>query len=151
MNEEVVQLAANVVTEGWRSAVAKEGADLLGRGLWRKVQTSTRRGCDPLAAAARRLLEAKEQAHELVADALVGAPPADWAGACVAGVLRNYAKKVPIPGEEVLAISAHALRIMGIYSCAMAGILNRCRCLDDLAESMAKAKLEEVLAAGLSE
>jgi hypothetical protein len=48
-------------------------------------------------------------------------------------------------------MSAQALRIIGIYTCTVAGILNQCKCLDDLAESMAKAKLEEVLKTGLDE
>ncbi|MEU1393663.1 MULTISPECIES: hypothetical protein [unclassified Nonomuraea] len=149
VDEAARRIAANVTTEGWQATLAKEGSDLLGRSLWVEVQASTRRGCDPLAAAARRLLEAKEQAHELVANALVGKPAADRAGACLVEILRNYAKKIPIPGEEVLAMSAQALRIMGIYFCTVAGILNQCKCLDDLAESVAKAKLEEVLKVGL--
>ncbi|AWS45914.1 hypothetical protein DKM19_36085 [Streptosporangium sp. 'caverna'] len=48
-------------------------------------------------------------------------------------------------------MSAQALRIMGIYLCTVAGILDQCECLDDLAESVGKARLQEVLAAGLDD
>lgn len=151
VDKTVIEIAVNATTDGWQAAVANQGADLLGKRLWKDVQSSTRSGCDPLAEEARRLLEAKEQAHELVADALIGKPPADRAGACLVEILRSYAKKIPIPGEQVLEMSAHALRIIGIYTCTVAGILDQCKCLDDLAQSVAKTKLEEVLKTGLDE
>ncbi len=145
----VIDTAADVTTDGWKAAVAKRSSDLLGSALWGEVQAARHSGCAPLAAAARKLMEAKDEAHALVADILVGESPADRAGRCLSQLLRSYATKIPIPGEEVYEISARTLRIMGIYICTIAGELNRCECLHDLAEIAARDKLEEVIAVGL--
>jgi hypothetical protein len=147
----ILEIAVDATTDGWPTAVAKRGSNLLGRKLWGEVQATGRSGCAPLAAAARQFLEAKEQAHELLADLLVGQSPADRAGQCLWEILRNYVKKVPIPGEEILEMSARGLRIIGVYLCTVLGDLNRCECLADLAEAVGRDKLEEVLTAGLND
>ncbi|MCC5579224.1 hypothetical protein IMZ11_26710 [Microtetraspora sp. AC03309] len=131
--------------------MAKQGADVLGEDLWGQVESSQNSGCLPLAQAARRLLEAKDHAHEFVADILVGQSPTDRAGRVLVDILREYAKKIPIPGEEIMESSAHALRIMGICICIIAANLNSCYCLADIAEAVGKEKLEEALTAGLND
>ncbi|GAA4571464.1 hypothetical protein [Planotetraspora kaengkrachanensis] len=148
MEKTVLEIVADVTTDGWKAAVAQRSSDLLGSALWGEVR-ARHSGCAPLAAAARRLLEAQDQAHALVADILVGKSPADRAGRRLGELLRNYATKIPIPGEQVFEISARALRIMGIYLCAVAGELNRCECLADLAHAVGKDKLEELISIGL--
>ncbi|MEU7880647.1 hypothetical protein [Microbispora bryophytorum] len=149
METTVLEMVADVTTDGWKTTVAQRSSDLLGSALWDEVRAARHSGCAPLAAAARKLLEVQDQAHALVADILVGKSPADRAGRCLGELLRNYAKKIPIPGEEVLELSARALRIMGIYLCTVAGELNRCECLDDLAQAVGKDKLKEMISTGL--
>ncbi|MEZ0073052.1 hypothetical protein [Planotetraspora sp. GP83] len=147
----IITIAVDVTTDGWKSVVAKRACDLLGSALWGEVQTARDSGCAPLAAAARKLLEARDQAHALVAEILVGESPQDRAGRWLWGLLREYAKKIPIPGEQVYEASAQALRIMGIYLCTVTGDLTRCECLADLAEATGKDKLEDVLTTGLDD
>ncbi|MFC0864565.1 hypothetical protein ACFHYQ_19935 [Sphaerimonospora cavernae] len=140
-----------MTTDGWKSAVVTRASNLLGSPLWGELQTMRHSGCVPLAVAARNLLEARDQAHALVAEILVGESPPNRAGRWLWGLLREYAKKIPIPGEQVYEACAHALRIMGIYLCAVTGDLTRCECLADLAETTGKDKLEDVLTAGLDD
>ncbi|WP_157570746.1 hypothetical protein [Microtetraspora malaysiensis] len=131
--------------------MAKQGVAVLGENLWGQVESSQNSGCLPLAQAARRLLDAKDHAHEFVADILVGQSPTDRAGRALVDILREHAKKIPIPGEEIVESSAHALRIMGICICILAANLSSCYCLADLAEAAGKGRIEEALAAGLNE
>ncbi|MEU7883805.1 hypothetical protein [Microbispora bryophytorum] len=142
---------ADVTTDHWEAAVAERASDLLGSALWGEVKATRHSGCAPLASAARKILEAKDEAHALVADILVGDAPADRAGRYMWQLLRNYAMKIPIPGEHVYEMSARALRITGIYLCTVADRLSDCECLNDLAEDVAKDKLEEVISVGLED
>ncbi|GAA1293904.1 hypothetical protein Psi02_42400 [Planotetraspora silvatica] len=140
-----------MTTDGWKATVAQRSSDLLGSALWDEVRTARHSDCAPLAAAARKLLEAQDQTHALVADILVGKSPADRVGRCLVELLRNYATKIPIPGEQIFEVSARALRIMGIYRCTVAGELNRCECLADLVQAVGKDKLKEVISIGLDD
>src|SRR5437868_157556 len=80
VDEAIIKIAVEATTDDWRSAIAEQGSELLGKRLWGEVRVSKRPDCAPLAVAARRLLEAKEQAHQLLADLLEGRPPADLTG-----------------------------------------------------------------------
>ncbi|WP_169948271.1 hypothetical protein [Microbispora sp. H11081] len=40
---------------------------------------------------------------------------------------------------------------MGIYLCTVAGELNRCECLADLAQAVGKDKLKEMISTGLDD
>ncbi|WP_067172941.1 hypothetical protein [Microtetraspora niveoalba] len=131
--------------------MVKQGVDLLGADLWDEVEYSQNSDCLPLAQAARRLLEAKDHAHEFVADILVSPSPTDRAGRVLFEILREYAKKIRIPGEEIVESSAHALRIMGICICTIATNLSSCYCLADLAQAVGQEKLEEALTTGLND
>src|SRR4051794_29064275 len=75
----LVEIAVEATQEGWAGAVAGKATDVLGEDLWGEIRATGASGCDPLAEMARAILEAKKQAHELVADFLVGEPPAQRA------------------------------------------------------------------------
>lgn len=146
----VIATAIATCTDDWAAAVATQAVDLLGEDLWGEVESSQNSGCLPLAQAARHLLGAKDHAHEFVADILVGQSPTDQAGRVLVEILREYAKKIHIPGEEVVESPARALRIMGICICTIGANLSSCYCLADLAEAAGKERIEEALTAGLN-
>jgi hypothetical protein len=133
------------------ATVVKQGSELLEASLWSEVRSRKKSECLPLAKTARNLLETKAQAHELMADILAGKSPKDQFKYSLSEILRDPVKRIPIPGEEVLAITAHALRIIGIYLCTIAGDLDRCPCLADLMEAVGKEEMEETLTKGLGE
>lgn len=68
-------------------------------------------------------------------------------------IAEEFAKKVPLPGEEEINATIHALRIYGIQICAALGvdIVNDCPCFLPIAKEKTGEELKAALQRKLSD
>jgi len=137
--------------EDWRQEITKQAKKAIGEALWNKIQAQWRINnslCGPLAEAARELLKLaaaadgdQEKLNDMV-EAL------GWPSLVleVANVLINRSEfYLFAPLVVKLRSTAHALRILGIFSCSVLGNLHNCECLKDLATDLADERFKDSL------
>src|SRR5207302_2950952 len=124
-------------------AVAANFASLLGEDLWRKVCSNG--NCQALAELARYILRYKGWFHDKMGTLVSWVLLRMHFGSLECRVGRELAKKIPLPWDHQMEAVAHALRVLGIYLCALGGNLSRCQCLADLAHAVAVNKITETL------
>jgi len=108
--------------------------------------------CAALAKTARALIEGKKQLHEITGS--VTGKIAHAAGFDPLGeaVLRELAKRVPLPGDHEVTAAARGLQVIGIAMCVAADRpLNECHCFINLALDRMKEQLKEMLDAPIKD
>ena len=116
------------------------------------MHSRNKRGCHPLAEAARLLIELPDRLSESLVSAAMGPAAGQSVEDYVARKLCiEYVSRVSLPYEEALKKSARALRMIGIALCAIEDNLNNCECLNDLANEVGTAALDQALTSALEE
>ena len=139
----MVTIADEATKGGWSRTVSVQGRHRLGRRLWNEVRGARGPGCTRLALVARGLTAPEGRVDDTSA--------VSRAGQRLENVALAYPLLTPDPDENPAELAARALRIIGIQFCVAAGDLRHCVCLADLSEQVEIVRLEQVLAAGLSD
>jgi hypothetical protein len=146
-----VDLAQKILTDGWRDAVGEQLATVLNDEFWNSGPRWSRRkhpDCQLLADLANVMERAKKRVHNAIsamADEGLG-----WLGrpTLERRIGAEFARRIPIPGDEQIAAVIHGLRIYGIWVCLPNGIsyvTARCPCFTPLAKDKTEEELERVL------
>lgn len=151
--EAAVQVCAEILTDGWQEVVAERASGYATSETWQKLfQSHRRRRCRLLADIAKRVLRAKDLAHQLVGGL------AEWIFSALnrsrleQKFARELAKKIPLPQEESVVAAARGVQITGILLCLVNGDdLSRCQCFIDLALEQTKTALKNILCAALED
>ncbi|MGH3565186.1 MAG: hypothetical protein ACRDRH_03965 [Pseudonocardia sp.] len=147
--------AHEVITDGWKSAVAGQLSTALGAKFWRAVprRQHKRPTCRNLAALANAIESAQQWAHDAVG--AMADHGLSWLGrpTLERRIAEAFAKKIPIPGEEALPPIIHALRVVGVWVCAENGrdVITECPCFLSLAKEKSTEALKEILLAKLDD
>lgn len=101
-------------------------------------------GCDILATAARKILQAKQAMHRLIGELAAGGlsgPEAELA--------RQLASRIPLGVDDLPVAVARGLQLAGLVACVGNGIpLSRCACYRDIVAHEVKPMVNRLLAAG---
>ena len=135
-------------------AASGGGRRLLSDGFWDNMPRGRRYRrprCRPLAELAdsmEALLKVAHDAMGAIADeglGVLGRPTYERR------IAEAFAKKLPIPGEEQIAVTIRSLRICGVWVCSVEGIyiLTRCPCFRSLAADATEEELKLALDAKL--
>lgn len=148
--EIMVNIAQEIVTDGWETAVADQLATVMNDDFWRSLPRWSRRrpDCRRLAELANFMELTKKNAHNAV-----GAMVNEGLGLFGRPTLERrlgeeLAKRVPLPGDKEIAAVIHSLRITGIWVCVPKGIsyiVTRCPCFNSLAKERTEEELKEIL------
>ncbi|WP_131739107.1 hypothetical protein [Actinomadura roseirufa] len=134
----------------WKRKIAEQSAPKVGLGAWEDfLQKQRTTGlCLPLARTARELLDIKASVGQLPGDAAAGAARRAGAPPVVQAMAAKFASGLGVTGaiEQKLAATAHTLRVLGVFACAITDAVPSCQCLRDLvAENMSREEFESRL------
>lgn len=152
--EEACALVTDIITEGWKSAIAEKEADVLNAAFWKSVprrQRHRRANCKILAELADFMESSLKKAHDAVG--AIANWGLGWLGtrALERSIAVAFAMKIPLPGQDQIAATVQSIRIYGVFLCAIEGlnIVDDCPCFWKLAEDKSKEELEAILKAKL--
>ena len=146
-------MCADVVTDGWREAVAERATSYASSDTFTKlVRSRRRRHCTALADVAKFILAAKDKAHEL----------AGWVGGGILALLgleglakrfaRELIEHIPLPFDGKAVAAARGVQVTGILLCLLNGDdLRRCQCFIDLALEQAKTAVKKLLTTAMED
>lgn len=157
--DEQLRITADVVqkmvTDGWEDAVEDQLAKVLNDDFWKSVPRLSRKNpdCRLLADLANVMERAKKSVHNAIgamADEGLG-----WLGrpTIERRIGAEFAKRIPLPGEEQIVAVIHGLRIYGIWICLVNGInyvITRCPCFTPVAKDKTAEELKRVLSEKLN-
>jgi hypothetical protein len=143
-------IVQKIITDGWEGAVEDQLATVLNDDFWKSVPRLSRKrpDCRLLADLANVMERTKQSVHNAIgamADEGLG-----WLGRPTVErrIGAEFAKRIPLPGDEQIVAVIHALRITGIWVCLPNGIsyvVTRCPCFNSLAKDKTKEELKRVL------
>jgi hypothetical protein len=102
--------------------------------------------CRWLAQLAQEMMEAKADIHSTFADIALKLSGRTLRHEPERVFAHQLLKNVPLPGDEQLVATAHGLRLVGVYLCAMRGFdLTSCACFRPLAIERTKEEVKQYL------
>lgn len=150
ISPKAAEVAQEIVTKGWQSAVAGQLSIALGDSFWASVPRRQRKKpqCRALAALAKVIESAQKRTHDAIG--AMANQGLGWLGRPLLErrIAEAFAKKISISGEHAIKPTVQALRIVGIWVCADAGldVTTKCPCFFDLAKGLTNdALLKDVL------
>jgi len=139
--------------DGWSDAIASRCMERFDSKTWNRLFGRRRAGdCDALAKTARALIKGKKKLHEITGS--VTGKIAHAAGVDPLGeaVVRELAKRVPLPGDQKVTAAARGLQVIGVAVCVAADRpLNECQCFIDLALDRINEQLKGMLDASIKD
>jgi hypothetical protein len=153
VSTKAIEVAQDVITEGWRAATAAQISQVLNDAFWRTIPRRKRKrpDCQALADIAAGMEAAIKAAHNAVG--AMASKGLDWLGrpTLERRVAEEFAKKIPLPGEAQIKETVRTLRICGIVMCMIndRDVFTECPCFRSLAKDMTRDALKEALVAKL--
>jgi hypothetical protein len=142
----VADFWAGVITTGLAAEIGDLVADYLGRRYKSQICKHVKKAgnCQPLADAARAILELKDQAHETAGRALGALLPPNTPP-FARTVVTKIGERVPLPGDTGVDNIVRAIQVVGIFACWSLGI-SPCPCLNMLTLSVAQDVASDAIA-----
>lgn len=148
--EAVADVVQTVLMESWEEAVADQLDTVWNDDFWHSLPRWSRKrpNCRLLARLAEVMESVKKSAHDAIgamADeglGFLGRPTIERR------IANEFARRIPLPGDQEIAAVIHALRIYGIWICMPEGVdyvLTECPCFASLAKDKTKDALKELL------
>lgn len=144
-------LLADILVDGLDSAVSSLVVEYLGK----RASSRLRRrlcgeNCQPIADAAKAVLDLCDSCHETVGRAIGNLLPPDTPD-LGRELASKVAEKIPLPWDEKLKAVARGLQIIGIFACTVQRLAPpQCPCLvmlvTDTSEEVVKDKVRDLIA-----
>lgn len=148
--DKAVEVLHDVVTEGWKSAVADQISTVLNNEFWNSLprrQQRKRPNCQALADIVDGMQLALKLTHSLVAT--LAGKGVDWLGrsSLERRVIEEFARKIPLPGEDQIKETIRTIRVFGVFLCYSAGlnVATECPCFRPLWSTSTKEALKKAL------
>jgi hypothetical protein len=145
-------LLANIFVDGLDAALSDLVVEYLGKreaGRLRRRRRA-RGNCQPLADAAKAVLDLRDKTHEVVGKAVGDLLPPDTPD-FAREVTSKVAEKIPLPWDAKFEAIARGLQVIGIFMCMVQGLAPaQCACLimmvSAASEELIKEKVGDLVA-----
>lgn len=149
-------LLADILVDGLDSAVSSLVVEYLGkRASSRLRRRLSGENCQPIADAAKAVLDLCDRSHEIVGRAIGDLLPPDTSD-LGRELTSKVAEKIPLPWDEKLKAVARGLQLIGIFACMVQRLTPaQCPCLvmlvTDTSKEVVKDKVCELIASARRE
>lgn len=147
--EEAAKVCGDVLTDGWREAVATRATEYVTEPTWQRLFRRRRRHrCKRLAEMASTMLAAKKTLHDVVGSVAGGFVSLLGGDGVTQTFTRELASRIPLPYDAKAVAVARGLQVTGVLLCVANGDdLTRCQCFIDLALAETKTAVKNILIA----
>lgn len=144
-------IAQKTLTDGWKNAVAEQLAKILNGDFWKSVPRRWRRihpDCQLLADLANVMERTRRSVHDTIAAMAKKGLGLFRRPTLEQRIAAEFARRIPLPGEEHVVAVIRTLRIYGVWVCLPNGInyvITRCPCFIPVAKDTTEEELKRVL------